>query len=294
VRRATPAAALSLAGSPAPLVRVLGELALASPVEPAVFFQEGLDWRFLDRGELARRVVEVHARLTAARPLADVAVAYRSRADPATLVLDLALQHAAAVPRPRASATGALPAGAGVWIDDARDPLPQGAEQGVASFERWSAGGAFALEALAAGCSRPLPARGGWVRRLGLAAPREVVVDVLELERPLCRSGVEWTLRRAGALVLAHERSSLEASARWARPTRLWAETAEGRFDRLVAALLDGRRRRASRLLSALWCGEAPPGEAALAALDAAGVEVARWTPDPGADAGTPVAPEAR
>jgi hypothetical protein len=37
---------------------------------------------------------------------------------------------------------------------------------------------------------------------------------VLELERPLCRAGVSWTLEQGGALVLAHERESLTATAR--------------------------------------------------------------------------------
>ncbi|HVS16230.1 MAG TPA: hypothetical protein VMV46_20115 [Thermoanaerobaculia bacterium] len=277
-RPSAPEAARDLAESAAPLVRELGVLALAAPIEPAVFFQEGLDWRWLDRGELASRVARSHALLIAGGPLEDVTVSYRSRPDPATLILDLALQHAGALPRPQALAGAPAPGGA--WIDDPRDPRLEGLEAAEpGSVERWRARAELEVAALAAGCSRPLPGRSRWARRWGLAEPREVVIDVLELERPLCRSGVAWTLRRGGALVLAHERSSLTASMRWARPTRLWAGTAEAHFDDLVAAVLQGRAGRSSRLLSAVWCGREPPGAGALAALAGAGVEVAGWLP---------------
>lgn len=275
-----PRSARELAGSACSTVQALGVHAAARPVEPCVFFQEGTDWRWIDWRTLARRVLATAHRLDDAASLADRAVAFPSSPGLDTLVLDLALRHCDAVPRLRgAGATCSAPATGG-WIADPRDPVLAGEAVALTAedAERWRAERAGEVAAIATGCEAPLLERERLVSRLRRSPPREIVADVLELERPLCRAGVSWTLEQRGALVLAHERPSLDATARWARPTRLWAETSGQRFERLSDAVL-GRARAGLRLVTALWSGAEPPASAIVDALAVAGVEVARWRP---------------
>ncbi|HVS62547.1 MAG TPA: hypothetical protein VMT85_03475 [Thermoanaerobaculia bacterium] len=273
-----PRSARELEGSDCPTVRALGAYAAASPVEPCVFFQEGIDWRWTDWRTLARRVLAAARGLEDAASLANRVVGFPSSPGLDTLVLDLALRHCGAVPRPRGA--GDSPLAGDTWIAEPRDPVVAGEAVvlTVEDVERWRADRAGEVAAIAAGCEAPLLERARLVSRLRRSPPREVVADVLELERPLCRAGVSWTLECGGALVLAHERPSLDATARWARPTRLWAETSGQRFERLADAVL-GRARAGLRLVSALWSGAEPPAAAIVDALAAAGVEVACWRP---------------
>lgn len=277
-----------LTSSEAAAVRALGERTVEDPIAPCVFFQEGIDWRWLAWEALAGRVLDAVERLGGGAALSNLEIAFPSQPTVVALVLDLALQHVGAVPRPLpGEARAAWIARGRPWVESSSEPELEASELAVGvegAAGRWRRAREAEVEAIATGCSARLPARrsrlGGWGLAAWLRRPaeREVVVDVLELERPLCRAGVAWTLARGGALVLAHERASLEAAARWARPTRFWAETAEGRFERLAAAALAGAGRR-KRLVSALWSGAVPPTEATRAALESGGVELAEWRP---------------
>jgi hypothetical protein len=290
------ACAGELGGSLCAAVRALGAHAAAHPVAPCVFFQDDIDWRWIDWATIAARVAAAARRLGSPQDLADRVVAYRSEPTVDALVLDLALQHAGAVPRPSASPHDEHPGPAlRAWIATPAEPVVEGdaGECVAGSAARWRRENACGVAGIGAGCSAPLPAlsRSGWLRRfsawLGRPPLREIVVDVLELERPLCRAGVSWTLEQGGALVLAHERESLTATARWARPTRLWAESERGRFERLVDATLGRRQRRPERrrerLMSAVWCGPQKPSAATLEALERSAVAVSEWRPLPAA-----------
>ena len=274
-----------LSASGCAVVRAVASHAAARPLDPCVFYQEGIDWHWIDWRSFDARVARAARRLAESGSLEGCEVGFPSTPSLETLVLDLALRHVGAVPRPGAGANPPAAAVAGAWIGVAGGPVPVG-DPVVAGTElvgRWRRARDLEVEAVAAGFSAPPPQRTGPVAWLGHRAAREIVVEVLELERPLCRAGVSWTIERGAALVLAHERGSLEASARWARPTRLWAETAEARFDRLVAAVLSGRvggggvRRRGRRLVSALWSGEQEPSPQTLDALARGGVAVREW-----------------
>jgi len=180
--------------------------AAADPEEPWLFRSEGWDWRWHPWKELAGWMAGWAGRLAAEHPAGSRA-AFLHKADPTSVILDLAIQAAGLVSQP-VSERGSEP----LWIEpfppDPISPSPSGREAGGAVVEtgEWTA-----LDLVAAG-----------ERLRDLIQPegrREIVVLGGPLGDAVERTMLAWATLAGAAVVLEPDPALRTATAAWVRPT---------------------------------------------------------------------------
>jgi hypothetical protein len=183
--------------------------AAADPEEPWLFRAEGWDWRWHPWGELAGWM-EGWAERLAEDPFdrpAGSRAAFLYKADPESVILDLAIQAAGLVSAP-ASERRDEP----VWIEPlpsgltSRHPLEREAGGVVTSTGEWTA-----AELVAAGerLREVIQAQG----------KREIVVLGGPLQDPVERTMLAWAILAGAAVVLEPNPALRPATAAWVRPT---------------------------------------------------------------------------
>lgn len=236
--------------SPPNLPAALLGHAAADPEEPWLFRAEGWDWKWHPWKELAGWMEGWSERLAAQHPAGSRA-AFLYRADPESVILDLAIQAAGLVSMPLPG-RGEEP----LWIEPlplesaSRGALPREPGGVVTRTGEWTAA--------------ELTAAGERLREvIQPQGKREIVVLGGSLQDPVERTMLAWATLEGAAVVLEPNPALRAATAAWVRPTVFHGSPEEiAGLRRSVKKLRKGRL-PFRRLRTILVAGELAAGEEA-------------------------------